>query len=152
MPTLDYLQELFRYNHWSNCEALNSVTAAADKPQRAVQILAHIAGAELLWFERLLESPQTAIVWPDLALPEIQIAFDDMHQRWVSYLSEDRLDEKVDYVNSKGEPWSNSRRDILMHVVIHGSYHRGQVATLLGLAKQDSAYTDFIHGVRQQLF
>ena len=155
MPTLDYLHGLFHYNYWANQESLDSVSAVEQQPKRAIEVLAHIAGAELLWLERLLEIPQTAVVWPDLSLLEVNTAFDDLNQRWMSYLSAldaNALCESVDYVNSLGEPWRNTRQDMLMHVVVHSSYHRGQVAIVLGLVGHKSAYTDLIHGVRQQLF
>ena len=63
----------------------------------------------------------------------------------------EKLAEAVSYKNSKGEVWSNSVQDILMHVVIHSAYHRGQIAADMRSAGHVPAYTDFIHGVRQGL-
>jgi uncharacterized damage-inducible protein DinB len=51
-------------------------------------------------------------------------------------------------VNSKGEPWRSAVGDVLDHVLLHGAYHRGQIASDLRAAGCEPAYTDFIHAVR----
>ena len=55
----------------------------------------------------------------------------------------------VTYQNSKGETWSSRKDDILMHVITHSVYHRGQVAAAVRAAGFTPAYTDFIHSIRQ---
>jgi uncharacterized damage-inducible protein DinB len=55
----------------------------------------------------------------------------------------------VDYQNSKGENWKSRIDDILMHVITHSAYHRGQIAADMRSAGMNPAYTDFIHSVRQ---
>jgi uncharacterized damage-inducible protein DinB len=57
----------------------------------------------------------------------------------------------VSYKNSKGEPWSSAEEDVLMHVVMHSAYHRGQIATDMRANGFTPAYTDFIHAIRQGL-
>jgi uncharacterized damage-inducible protein DinB len=59
------------------------------------------------------------------------------------------LDETVDYVNSKGEPWTSSVEDILTHTVLHSSYHRGQIASDMRASGHAPAYTDYIHARRR---
>ena len=56
--------------------------------------------------------------------------------------------DAVEYVNSKGEPWHSLADDILMHVIIHGGYHRGQIATIVRQSGATPAYTDYIHCIR----
>jgi len=43
-----------------------------------------------------------------------------------------------------------SKHYILSHVIIHGGYHRGQIAILLRQAGSDPAVTDFIAYVRSR--
>ena len=61
------------------------------------------------------------------------------------------LVRSVAYVNSKGEEWTTSVEDILMHVVLHSAYHRGQVAYVLRAGGATPAYTDYAHCVRNGL-
>ena len=71
---------------------------------------------------------------------------------WKNYLaasSEADLAKTVSYQNSKGETWSSRKDDILMHLITHSAYHRGQVAAAVRAAGFTPAYTDFIHSIRQ---
>jgi uncharacterized damage-inducible protein DinB len=61
------------------------------------------------------------------------------------------LARQINYVNSKGESWSSQVDDILLHVITHSAYHRGQIASNMRAAGLTPAYTDFIHAVRQEL-
>ena len=77
-----------------------------------------------------------------------------MAKIWTEYLkglSEGALAHEIVYVNSKGERWASTVQDVLMHVVMHSAYHRGQIATNMRDAGHIPAYTDFIHGIRQKL-
>jgi uncharacterized damage-inducible protein DinB len=78
----------------------------------------------------------------------------DLAHQWKTLLSQtslERLSGKINYTNSKGEPWSNTVQDILTHVLLHSAYHRGQIASQVRAGGEQPAYTDFIHAVRQGL-
>src|SRR5207245_11475331 len=79
---------------------------------------------------------------------------EDLAAIWQEYFrinKSGKLAEMVSYKNTKGESWRNSVEDILMHVVMHSAYHRGQIAADMRAAGHSPAYTDFIHGIRQRL-
>lgn len=61
------------------------------------------------------------------------------------------MPRSLTYKNTKGESWTNQTEDILMHVIVHSAYHRGQIAADVRAAGFTPAYTDFIHAVRQGL-
>lgn len=46
-------------------------------------------------------------------------------------LSDERLDEVVAYRTVAGVPQESAIWEMLRHVVNHGTYHRGQLATML---------------------
>ena len=71
----------------------------------------------------------------DATIEDCSTLAEEMSLAWVAYLSRvanqfapGSLDDKVEYRNSKGEPWSSRVEDILMHVLFHSAYHRGQIA------------------------
>jgi uncharacterized damage-inducible protein DinB len=66
-------------------------------------------------------------------------------------LDEEGLDEGVAYRNTKGEFWTSTVGDILTHVALHASYHRGQIAAAVREAGGTPAYTDYVHAVRTGL-
>ena len=91
-------------------------------------------------------------VWPELSLERSAALLEEMAWEWAGYLGEltaARLGERVEYTNSKGEPWVNAVADVLHHVVMHSAYHRGQIAGDLRAAGHEPAYTDYIEAVRR---
>jgi uncharacterized damage-inducible protein DinB len=149
MDTKD-LQHLFNYDEWANREILTVLKKSGT--DRSRKLLAHILSAERLWLERIQQKPQSIAVWPDPSLERCEREFDDLAASWKRYLqSEADFERTVTYKNSKGEPWSSREEDILLHVITHSAYHRGQIAADLRAAGIQPAYTDFIHGVRQGL-
>ncbi len=150
---VEYLKRLFRYDAWANREALRAVEAARGRHARATQLLAHIVAAEWLWLKRLGQGKAMA-VWPELTLAECGRELEELRPAWERYLdalTEAGLSAIVEYRNTKGEHWTNTRQDVLMHVVMHSAYHRGQIAAALRAQGQQPAYTDFIEAVRRGL-
>lgn len=147
------LERLFAYDAWANAESLKSVRDAG-APKAAARILAHVAAAGDLWKGRLHSDPAPVVVWPDATVDDIAARFERQARAWPAFvagLSAVDLVRSVAYVNSKGEEWTTSVEDILVHVVLHASYHRGQVASALRAGGATPAYTDYVHCIRSGL-
>jgi uncharacterized damage-inducible protein DinB len=152
MDTFQYLRRLFSYDEWANREVLSVLRKDGASSERSRKLLAHILSAQRLWLERLQQSPQTLPVWPDLTFEQCDREIGDLATKWKARLADNAdLSRTVAYKNSKGEPWSNREDEIMLHVITHSAYHRGQIAADLRAAGITPAYTDFIHGVRQGL-
>lgn len=152
---LDYVRKLFAYDNWANRQALASLAAMPAPTARSIQLMAHIVGTEWLWHSRLLSRPAAVAVWPDLGLANCEQHLAKLQQAWREYLDgldSGKLESTVNYRNTKGEDWTNTVCDILMHVVMHGVYHRGQIAAQVRAAGGTPAYSDFIEGVRRRQF
>jgi uncharacterized damage-inducible protein DinB len=116
--------------------------------------MSHIVAAEWVWLSRIKREESPVEVWPELSLEQCEAQLTDLAGDWhdlLGGLTPTNPAERVSYRNSKGEPWSSTVEDIVLHVVMHSAYHRGQVATQLGAAGHPPAYTDFIHAARQGL-
>jgi uncharacterized damage-inducible protein DinB len=151
---LKRLRQLFSYDVWANREVLASFRCAADPPLRSLHWMAHILATEYLWFSRIRSEKSPLPVWPELTLADCDRHAAALAKIWSEYLSglsEGALVQQIPYVNSKGEQWVNTVEDILMHVVMHSAYHRGQIASNMRDTRHIPAYTDFIHGIRQKL-
>jgi uncharacterized damage-inducible protein DinB len=152
MNTREYFLRMFAYDAWANRQCLSAMQAARLVSSATVGRMAHILSAQKLWLERLRHESQSLPVWPTASLPECLALADEMANLWRNYLTPlqpGAFDEKVEYRNSKGEPWSSRVEDVLTHVLMHSAYHRGQVALEMRAAGMEPAYTDFIHAVRQ---
>ncbi len=153
MDLLSYLRKLFAYDAWANGAALDSLRAAGGPPERSLKLMAHIIAAEWVWMARLGLAAKKIVVWPELSLGECEAQASELESAWKEYLSglnSAALRQTIAYVNSKGEHWSSTVGDILMHVVMHSAYHRGQIASDMRAHGHMPPYTDFIEGVRRQ--
>lgn len=154
MDRLSRYSKLLTYDDWANREALKSLELEQENPaaaSRPVRLLGHIIGAQWMWLRRLGAPAGEVAIWPDLKRGDCEAQLDLLAVAWARYLeasSEEQLRDRVTYVNSKGESWSSRVEDILEHVVMHGAYHRGQIALALRTGGFTPAYTDFIHAVR----
>jgi uncharacterized damage-inducible protein DinB len=151
VQALDELRRLFDYDEWANREVLAALRRSGDPSARALRWLSHILAAQRLWHARLTDQTPP-VVWPEWTLAECETEIEAVAFEWASYLetlTPERLDAPVPYRNTKGEPWTNTVRDILTHVVMHSAYHRGQIAADLRASGHEPAVTDFIHAVRQ---
>lgn len=154
MNTIQYIKRLFSYDAWANEEFASALASISPTSQQSLKRFAHILSAERLWLERLNAQKQTHAVWPEFTARQCKLEEEDLSELWRNYLEtidETALMQEVHYKNSKGEPWTNQRQDILMHVIMHSAYHRGQIAADIRAAGVTPPYTDFIHGVRQGL-
>ncbi|HEY6304507.1 MAG TPA: DinB family protein [Terriglobales bacterium] len=158
MDTRDFIR-MFAYDHWANRECLAAMRAGdfvlVDASLSAIGRIAHILSAQKLWLERIQKQRQSMPVWPSATIEDCTALTNEMSSAWQNYLTQlptqlppGSLDDKVEYRNSKGEPWSSRVEDILMHVLFHSAYHRGQIALQMRASGIEPAYTDFIHAVR----
>lgn len=148
----DRVERELAYNAWANRETVKSALVAQHLSARAGAVLAHIAAAEWLWLKRLGHPAPEMDVWPPLAPAECEVQFQNLSEAWQAYvarLTSESLVREIHYTNSKGEGWTNSVVDVLTHVVLHSSYHRGQIVTLMRAAGDTPAYTDYIECVRR---
>ncbi|HEV3279042.1 MAG TPA: DinB family protein [Terriglobia bacterium] len=165
MDAIEHYRRLFRYDRWANREVLQALrTSAADAdpvaatkqatgepPPRTFKLLAHIVGAEWLWLARLSLPAEETGVWPELNFDQCERQIETLGQVWDGYvagLDAERLEDSIEYTNSKGQPWRSRIEDVLTHVVMHSAYHRGQIAREMRAAALHPAYTDFIQAVR----
>lgn len=151
MTLSDSFRRQFNYDAWANREVLAAMRKNGDDA-RSLQLVSHILAAGRLWLERLQQRPQSVRVWPESDLTQCEAEAGKLEREWKAYLdSIGDLSREISYKNSKGEAYTSRIDDILMHVILHGAYHRGQIASHMRECGQVPAYTDFIHGIRQGL-
>ena len=72
---------------------------------------------------------------------------DDWYVDYIDALPEDGIHEDVDFAFTNGALARMRRGDMILHVTLHGTYHRGNVGILLqksGVAPNDDRLTDFL--------
>jgi uncharacterized damage-inducible protein DinB len=149
---LAYIREMFVYDDWANHLSLRSLTEMENPPERARKVMAHIVAAQLLWLSRLKQETQSAPVWPEFGLADCERQMNALRRAWEEFLAgltDAGLDSTIEYTNSQAETYTNAVRDVLMHVLMHGVYHRGQIASAVRDRAGEPAYTDYIEAVRK---
>jgi uncharacterized damage-inducible protein DinB len=147
----EYLARLFRHMAWADARALDALRKAAGTSELARSELAHVLGVEHVWLARLEGRPATVAVWPDLSVDESESLARETgagFRAFVDRLDDTALERSVHYRNSAGAEFDSKISDILLHVALHGSYHRGKVAAALRAAGAEPAPTDYIGFVR----
>jgi uncharacterized damage-inducible protein DinB len=105
----------------------------ADKT--VLDTLVHIYAADRVWLSRMLAEPRTTFVDPeDRDLSLLQVEWPALHQRWKLWLrdfNDDDASRVISYQDMKGRPYSQPVWQIVLHLVNHGTHHRGQVSGFL---------------------
>lgn len=161
--TLEEVRELYAFNAWANQRVLDS-SAALPAEQftrdlgssfRSVRdTLTHIVGSEWVWLERWQgRSPEPKPTleryggehFPDLA--SVRAHFQEVDAGLVQFVrsvSEAGLGRSVEYVNFLGHRFAYPLHSMLWHLVNHGTYHRGQVTTMLRQLGVQPHATDYL--------
>lgn len=158
------MQALYDYNSWANrrvlqaCEPLTAeqFTKGLGSSFGSVRdTLAHIADAEWIWLERFHGRSPSAM--PDALrfadLGSLRAAWGETDSaliRYVGGLAEADLQAAHEYKTFKFGVYQNPLWQSLQHLANHGSYHRGQVATLLRQLGATPVATDLIHYYRER--
>lgn len=151
MTALTHLRRLWRHAAWADLELLRALERVPDPGDALLREYAHVVGAEAVWLARLEETTPPVPVWPTLTLAEAAALGREVaagYERYLDRLTEERLGATVRYTNSAGQTFENEIGDVLLHVALHGQYHRGKLNLLLRQEGAEPAPTDYIGFVR----
>lgn len=141
----DDLPALFAYNRWANERAVESVrTLSVEEYGRDLgggwptvrDTLVHVASATEAWHERFHgRSPGRLLTGVDVAtldeaVSRLELA-DAALERFVLETDPERLAEILAYTNLRGDVKRVPYWAVLRHVVNHGTYHRGQISSMI---------------------
>jgi len=105
----------------------------ADK--NVVGTLAHVFAADRIWMGRIQGQPPARFIAPeerDLAvLNRVWPGLLQVWKQWAGELTDANVSTVASYQDLKGNPWSTTWWQIVLHVVNHGTHHRGQVSGFL---------------------
>lgn len=148
MDELIKFRKLFDYDYWANSATLASLSAVPSGTEKPRRIFNHVIGGQRTWLARFENpAPLSAQPWPDLTLEECSLAIEDLRRRWkdmLDNLTPEKLADELAYQTTKGIEYRTPVGDVLMHLVLHSSYHRGQVAAAVREVGGKPAPTDYV--------
>ena len=140
-----FFKDLFQYNHHCNQELIKIIVAnEGNIGPKIIILFSHILNAHHIWNSRIMQSEQLVGVWDVLPLQHYQQTDKENHERSMLIIEQYGLEAVMAYSNSKGQHFSNTRQDILFHVINHSNYHRAQIATECKNAGIPPLSTDYI--------
>ena len=152
------LRKLMRYKEWADRLLFQSLARVPPdqlaRPQPIVfgsllRTLNHVYAMDEVWRAHLSGRPHGFTTRNPQDCPgfaELRTGQADMDAWYVGYadnLDEALCDQEVRFEFIGGNPGAMSRRDMLLHVVNHGTYHRGHVADMMYLLNVQPPTTDF---------
>jgi uncharacterized damage-inducible protein DinB len=155
---------LFDYNAWANQRSLDAAAQLSDeqfvKPlgssfSSVRDTLVHICSGEWVWLERC--NCRTPSAFPDLssiqtvaAVREHWAPQAEQLLRFVESLEQNDLNRVMEYKTFNFGVYKNPMWQSLQHLTNHGTYHRGQVTTLLRQLGAEPILTDLMHFYRER--
>jgi len=162
--TPELTRQLFDYNHWANNRALEAAAQLTDeqftKPlgssfSSVRDTLAHICGGEIVWLERFQGRapstfPDTSAAQTAATLRAFWQPYADKLLNFANSVSQADLDHVIEYKTFNFGVYKNPLWQSMQHLANHGTYHRGQVATLLRQLGRKPILTDLMHYYRER--
>jgi uncharacterized damage-inducible protein DinB len=144
---MGHLTKLIAHLAWADDRVLAALRSATAPDPSCLEVFAHVLAAEHVWLARLQGKTPRHAVWPALSLEECAGLVQGNQRELTAYvaaLGPADLPRDVTYQNSAGQEFASSIEDILLHVCLHGSYHRGQIAWALRRGGGVPMPTDYI--------
>jgi len=158
--SLSALQELFAHNYWARDRQLQACAAlTSDQFLRPLgnsfpsvrDTLVHLLAVEWLWLERWRgRSPR--VLLPPEEFPTLAAvcarweAVEQEMMRYLATLPERVLEEPMTCVGTRGNTWAYALWRMMVHLLEHQAYHRGQVTSLLRQLGLEPPKVDFLDG------
>ena len=158
------IRQLLDYNHWANQRSLEGAAQLSDgqfiKPLGSSfpsvrDTLVLICSGEWVWLERC--QGRTPAAFPDVSHIQTISALRD---HWAPQAEQLRtfvwglgltdLDRVMQYKTFNFGAYKNPVWQSLQHLANHGTYHRGQITTLLRQLGAKPVLTDLMHFYRER--
>lgn len=155
----EILKQLAAYNLWANKKLTDCILALPEEKHEQelsssfpslYKTLLHMWDAESGWWQRM--KLYERVVFPrdqfSGSLAELVAAYakqSKLWEEWIGAASDAALEHVFLYQNTKQEQFKQPVYQMILHVFNHGTYHRGQLVTMLRqLGVEKIPGTDFI--------
>jgi uncharacterized damage-inducible protein DinB len=153
------------YNLWANrlitdlvlqlSEAQHHQVLVSSFPSLYTTVL-HLWDAESIWWQRM-KLHERLVIPSEAFNPSMSEAVNGLlnqgaqWEEWVNQASDIQLKHVFAYQNSRREQFKQPVAEVLQHVFNHGTYHRGQLVTMLRMLEvRKIPSTDYIAWCRRR--
>jgi uncharacterized damage-inducible protein DinB len=150
--------QMIDIKQWADQGLYDAVDRNLDRlaPEEAAimfRILDHIQSVDRIFQHHLMGLPHTFKAARSEVMPSFETLarnareLDDWYASYVRSLCESDFRQPLDFVFTSGRPARMRRGEIILHVCLHGAYHRGAAGAVLqlqGLTPSRDAITDYL--------
>jgi len=157
MDQVSTLERVFSYKAKANEEILTTMRQfddASPAKQIAIRVLNHSHAVDRI-FAANLRRAEHGYTSPNPgqapSLEELSAAIKTSDQWYINYVSgvdQPQLAERIDFTFTDGLRGRMSREEMLMHVTVHGEYHRGQISLIMmqnSITPPSDGFTSYLH-------
>ncbi|HEY1017690.1 MAG TPA: DinB family protein [Sediminibacterium sp.] len=148
-----------RFERWANEQLLDVICSLTEEQQQREIISSfpsiqktcmHVWDASSIWWQRLQRHEQ--IMVPSLSfhpsMKDIENGILHQNDQWIDWMeacTDADLEAFLPYKTMKGDHHQQPIKDIMLHLNNHGTYHRGQLVTMLRqVGATEIPQTDYI--------
>lgn len=140
-----FFKDLFEYGHHFNQKLWNVFNENPNKTsEKSLKLYSHILNAHQIWNNRIESKQKTLGVWEIHPIQNCKDIEKVNYEDSLLIIDKFDLNETINYVNNRGQTFSNGIRDVLFHVINHSTYHRGQIAAEFRQNGLEPLATDYI--------
>src|SRR5215469_10735455 len=150
--------QLIDIKRWADCGLYSVLNQSLDRltaedSHIMLRILDHIHTVDRIFQSHLqglphaFKAPRSETMPEFKALAKSAKEVDNWYASYVAGLRGDDFDRPIDFVFTSGKQARLTRGQILLHVCLHGTYHRGNAGVILqlrGIQPSKDSITDFL--------
>lgn len=149
----EHFLKLYDYEAWANAQVIESALTIEEIPEKVLAIFSHLLAAQKIWYQRLFQGNSDTVVWPSYS-PDTWLEESNANAsnftNFIQTLEGDDFQQIIAYKNSKGHAYETSILDIINHVLLHSSYHRGQIIQFIKPHVNTLPWVDYIFYLREK--
>ena len=124
----EFFNELFDYNFFCNKQLIEACAKLDQVPDKSAKLFSHILNAHHIWNARIAGIPSNLAVWQEHAVKSWEdIHYENQRTTFEIITGADDYEERIDYENSEGRLFINTKQDMLFHIINHSTHHRAQI-------------------------
>ena len=142
----EFFLKWYSYNAWANRRVIGCLERQAITDEKILTVMGHLMSANFIWLNRIKDLPKSKYeLWGKYDVPALKQMVEEADEQWMNFIHEhENFDRVLKYRNYVGDYFESNVQQIMIHLVNHGSYHRGQVAMLLRQKGFEPINTDYI--------
>ena len=140
------IRSFLTYNYEANLAYIQAIEGMddGDERRRCQELLCHVVNAQFIWYDRFKSGKTELHPWKFWELNDLKRLNEEAYVKTVKV-----MEAYHGSLIKAGDTDEIHAPDIMLHIVKHGSYHRGQIASLLVQLKIPVPVTDYIHWLKK---